>query len=86
MTWASRRHQRIEGLIRKANKISLKLGCESWMDAPNKRPLYMRMAAFERLKAERAVLVAEINRDIARKLSRRHGLVTALALLAKSGG
>jgi hypothetical protein len=42
--------------------------------------------SFERLKAERAVLVAEINRDIAGKLSRKHGLVTALALLAKSGG
>jgi hypothetical protein len=84
VTWASRRQRRVDRLIRKANKISLKLGCDSWMDSPDKRPLHMRVAAFERLKAEQAALVAEINRDIARKLSRKHALFTALARLSKS--
>jgi hypothetical protein len=85
VTWGSRRQRGADRLIRKANKVAVKLGCDSWMDAPSKRPLHMRVATFERLRAERAALVAEINRDIARKLSRKYGLFTAVAQLAKSG-
>ena len=37
LTWSSRRERPIARLIRKANKLSNRLGCDSWRDAASKR-------------------------------------------------
>ena len=63
-------------LIRKANKIALKLGLGSWRDTPHERPPHMHLATFERLKTERAALVAQINQGITRKLALKGLLAT----------
>ena len=77
VTWKSRREQPLQRLIRRANKIALKLDCDSWMEQPIARPPHMRLETFERLKSERAPLVAQINQRIAIRLarSRRGNLV-----------
>jgi hypothetical protein len=86
VTWKSRREQPLQRLIRRANKISLKLDCDSWMEQPITRPSHMRVEAFERLKADRAPLIAEINRRIGIRLARsRRGKFAAIAMLARLG-
>jgi hypothetical protein len=76
VTWKSRREQPSQRLVRKANKLSARLGCDSWTDRPT-RPKYMRIARFESLKAERGLIVNEINRRIAVRLARK-GLASVL--------
>ena len=86
VTWKSRREQPLQRLIRRANKIALKLDCDSWMEQPIARPPHMRLETFERLKSERAPLVAQINQRIAIRLARsRRGNFGAFVMLAKLG-
>lgn len=86
VTWDSRRQRPLQRLMRKADKVASKLGCDSWKDVPDRRPAHMRMASFEALKAERAALVVEINREINRRLVRtRGGLLEQMGALVKMG-
>ena len=86
VTWKSRREQPLQRLIRRANKIALKLDCDNWMEQPIARPPHMRLDTFERLKSERAPLVAQINQRIGIRLARScRGDFGAIALLAKLG-
>ena len=89
MTWKSRREQPLQRLIRRANKIALKLGCDSWLAGPEhaQLPPHIEEAeTFERLKAERAPLVAQINHRIGIRLARsRRGKFGAFFMLAKLG-
>jgi hypothetical protein len=72
--------------MRKADKISIELGCESWREIPLKRPSRMRVATFERLRTKRAKLVAEINRQIAVRLATKRGdLLQQMVSLVKLG-
>ena len=61
--------QPLQRLIRRANKIALKLDCDNWMEQPIARPPHMRLDTFERLKSERAPLVAQINQRIGIRLA-----------------
>ena len=73
VTWKSRRERPLQRLMRKADKLSAKLGCDSWRESVVERPPHMHVATFERLRGERAALVIEINREISRRLSRSRG-------------
>jgi len=66
VTWASRRETSTQRLIRRGNKIATKLGLDAWHEMPAKRPSGMRLATFERLKAE---LMAERERINQRMLA-----------------
>lgn len=86
VTWGSRRQRPLQRLMRKADKIGCRLGCDSWQDVPINKPAHMHMATFETLKAERAKLVAEINCEISRRLVRtRGGLLGQMGALVKLG-
>ena len=85
VTWGSRRQRPLQRLIRKADKLSVRLGCDSWRDHQCERPLHMRTTTFERLVAERRSLVAEINRRIGARLARSSGLMGALGTMCKLG-
>lgn len=86
VTWNSRREQPLQRLMRKADKLAVQLGCESWRDAPARKPVRMRVATFERLRAEHAALVSEINREIRQRLVRTRGcLLGQVGALVKMG-
>ena len=85
MTWGSRREQPLQRLMRKADKLSERLGGDSWRDTVSERPMHMRTTTFERLKAERDDLVVEINRRIGVRLSRSGGLMRAIGTMCKIG-
>lgn len=72
ITWKSRREHELHRLIRKANKIADRLGCDDWMETPSRRPLHMRQATFEKLKRERAAIAGQINQHLLRT---RRGVV-----------
>lgn len=82
VTWASRREQRLQRKVRKANRIACKLGCDSWIETPTVRPKHMRTATYARLAGRRAELAGELDRDIARRLA-RSSLFKRLAFMAK---
>lgn len=70
--------------MRKADKIAMRLGCDSWRDTPIKKPAHMRVTTFEALKAQHAALAVEINREIGRRLARaKGGLLAQLGTLAR---
>lgn len=85
VTWKSRREHRLFRLIRKANKLAVRLGCDNWMETPVQRPLHMRLEAFEKLNGERARLVAEINRQVMCRLARKRGLIGRMSEALKFG-
>ena len=85
VTWGSRRERPLQRLMRKADKLSVRLGCDSWRDPQCERPLNMRTATFERLVAERCSLVADINRRIGARLSRSRSLMGVLGTMCKVG-
>ena len=76
VTWRSRREQPLARLIRKANKLGDRLGCEDWRSNPSKRPAHMRIETYVRLTAQRAAIVDEINRRIGWRLARKGWLAT----------
>lgn len=82
VTWGSRREQPTHRLVRRANKIALRLGCDSWQEQPTTRPAHMRLTTYDRLIAERRKLVDAINLRLAVRLS-RSGLFQKLAYMAK---
>lgn len=80
VTWDSRRQRPLQRLMRKADKIALQLGCEGWQEVPPEKPAHMHLTTFEKLKSERTVLVAEINREIMRRLSCRSKARSSIGL------
>lgn len=84
ITWESRRQRPLQRLMRKADKIAWQLGCDSWQDVPQTKPLHMHLTTFEVLKAQHAALASEINREINCRLARtKGGLLAQLAALAR---
>lgn len=61
VTWGSRREHAQQRMIRRANKLAAILECDDWNEHPAERPLHMRVAKFELLKAEKAALADQIN-------------------------
>lgn len=61
ITWGSRREHAPQREIRRANKLAAKLHLYEWNEPPIERPLHMRMAKFQFLKAEKAMLADRIN-------------------------
>jgi hypothetical protein len=69
ITWGSRRETETRRLVRKANKIALRLGLDYFGDPP-KRPPHMRAATYARIMAELEPLKLEINRRVAVRMAR----------------
>jgi hypothetical protein len=84
ITWGSRRETETRRLVRKANKIALRLGIEYFGDPP-KRPPHMRAATYARIMAELEPLKAEINRRVAVRMARAKGPLGAWGTLARWG-
>lgn len=84
ITWGSRRETETRRLVRKANKIALRLGLDYFGDHP-KRPPHMRAATYARIMAELEPLKAEINRRVAVRMARAKGPMGAWGALVRWG-
>lgn len=84
ITWGSRRETEARRLVRKANKLALRLGLDYFDDAP-KRPPHMRTATYARIMAELAPLKAEIDRRVAARMARAKGPLAAWDTLLRWG-
>jgi hypothetical protein len=84
ITWGSRRETETRRLVRKANKLALRLGLD-YFGAPPKRPPYMRTATYARIMGELEPLTAEINRRVAVRMARSRGPLGAWGALARWG-
>lgn len=84
ITWGSRRETETRRLVRKANKIALRLGLDYFGDTP-KRPPHMRAATYARIMTELEPLKLEINRRIAVRLARAKGPLGAWGALTRWG-
>lgn len=82
VTWGSRRERPTQRLLRRANKLAARLGCDSWDDQPTKPPAHMRLTTFERLSSEHISLANEINRRLAVRFE-RSSLFRRMATLAR---
>jgi hypothetical protein len=69
ITWGSRRETETRRLVRKANKVALRLGLDYFGDPP-KRPPHMRAGTYARIMTELEPLKAEINRRVAVRMAR----------------
>ncbi len=69
ITWDSRRETETRRLVRKANKLALRLGLDHFSEKP-KRPLHMRQETYARRLAALEPLNAEIGRRVARCAAR----------------
>ncbi len=84
ITWGSRRETQTRRLVRKANKLALRLGLDYFGDAP-KRPPHMRTATYVRIVAELEPLKVEINRRVSVRMARARGPLGAWPTLARWG-
>lgn len=84
ITWGSRRETETRRLVRKANKVALRLGLDYFGDHP-KRPPHMRAATYARIMAELQPLKAEINRRIAMRMARAKGPIGTWGALVRWG-
>lgn len=84
ITWGSRRETQTRRLVRKANKVALRLGLDYFGDPP-KRPPHMRLTTYARNMAELEPLKAEINRRVAARMTRAKGPLGAWGALARWG-
>jgi hypothetical protein len=84
ITWGSRRETETRRLVRKANKVALRLGLDYFGDHP-KRPPHMRVATYARIMAELEPLKAEINRRVAVRMARAKGPMGAWGALVRWG-
>lgn len=84
VTWKSRRQCETARLVRRANKLALRLGLDSCTDAP-KRPARMRLGTYARIRAELDPLMVEINRRVAMRMARARGPLGALPALFRWG-
>jgi hypothetical protein len=84
ITWASRRETETRRLIRKANKIALRMGMNYFADQP-KRPPHMRPETYARLLSELQPIKAEIERRVARRMATAKGPLGGLALIVRWG-
>jgi hypothetical protein len=75
VTWKSRREQPLARVIRKANKVGNKLGCDEWWDVPKARPKHMRLKTYELLRGRRLLLTGQINNRLAARLVRNTRLL-----------
>ncbi len=67
VTWGSRREQAPQRMIRRASKVAAKLHSGAWSEPPTEKPLHMRIARFEALKAERQELADQIHERFDRR-------------------
>ena len=84
ITWGSRRETETARLVRKANKLALRLGLDYFGDPP-KRPPHMRAATYARIMAELEPLKAEINRRVATRMARAKTPLGHLGALMRWG-
>lgn len=84
ITWKSRRQSETARLVRRANKLALRLGLDSCADTPT-RPPRMRLATYARIRAELDPLMAEISRRVALRTARARGPFGALPALLRWG-
>ena len=84
ITWASRRETETRRLIRKANKIALRMGVDYFADPP-KRPPHMRPETYARLLIELQPIKAEIERRVARRMAKAKGPLGGLATIVRWG-
>jgi hypothetical protein len=84
ITWGSRRETETRRLVRKANKIALRLGLDCFGDHP-KRPPHMRAETYARTMAELEPLKTEINRRVAVRMARAKGPIGAWGALMRWG-
>ncbi|MEQ1819788.1 MAG: hypothetical protein ABL871_14390 [Terricaulis sp.] len=84
ITWGSRRETETRRLVRKANKVAVRLGLDYFGDHP-KRPPHMRAATYVRIMAELEPLKAEINRRVAVRLAHAKGPLGGLPALMRWG-
>ena len=61
ITYSTQREGRTARLVRKAQILALRLGCEVWCLPPKTRPRYMHKRTFDRLNAQREHVAAQIN-------------------------
>ena len=83
LTWGSRREHAPQRMIRRANKLAAMLECSDWNERPMERPLHMRTAKFELLKAEKAALADQINYRINSRFLRSASVRRLLAYHGK---
>jgi hypothetical protein len=84
ITWASRRETPTRRLIRKANKIALRMGMDYFGDPP-KRPPHMRPETYAGLLSELLPIKAEIERRVARRMAKAKGPLGGLATIVRWG-
>lgn len=84
ITWGSRRETETRRLVRKANKIALRLGLDYFGDRP-KRPPHMRAATYARIMAELEPLKTEIHRRVAVRMARAKAPMGHLGALMRWG-
>jgi hypothetical protein len=84
ITWGSRRETETRRLVRRANKIALRLGLDYFGDHPM-RPPHMRAATYARIMADLEPLKAEINRRVAVRMARAKGPIGAWGALLRWG-
>ena len=84
ITWGSRRETETRRLVRKANKLALRLGLD-YFGAPPKRPKHMRTATYARTVAQLEPLKAEINRRVAVRMARARTPWGHMGALARWG-
>jgi hypothetical protein len=85
ITWGSRRETETRRLVRKANKIALRLGLDYFADHPKRLP-HMRAATYARIIAELEPLKAEINRRVAVRMAGAKGPLGAWGALMMRWG
>jgi hypothetical protein len=71
ITYSTQREGRTARLVRKAQILALRLGCEAWFLPPKKRPRYMHQRTFNKLNADRERVAAQINTLIGSRLARK---------------
>ena len=84
ITWGSRRQTETARLVRKANKIALRLGLDHFTDPP-KRPPHMRAATYAAIMGELEPLKAEIHRRVTVRMARAKGPLGGWAALVRWG-
>ena len=82
VTWGSRREQPTQRLIRRANKVAVKLGLDCWYEQPTKRPPHMRLPTYERLLLQHKQYATAINQRIALRMA-RSGLIARLGYMTR---
>jgi hypothetical protein len=60
VTWGSNREGKVARMVRRANTIAEKLGLQSWVQKPTKKPRHMRLARYVSLLEQRQRVLVRI--------------------------